>query len=463
MVDWEKLHEKWDEVPEEEKKRIADLFRAKTREKLAELFRKEPWAIFVYEEATGETVTEVRVKVKVDAGETPGEWFGEFYYNEFVPTFWGSPTTEGLKRYLETGEEEVTPKENLKMTDMSPEEIEEELKGLPWPFSHGEPLRLFWKFPDDVEFTEKGKEQWDIYHRTYRREDLELMSVDELKRILRIKGLSTVGKKEELVSRILGVPPPVAPPPAAPPPAIPPPVAPPPKPPVKPPIPLVPEKGLAKADEKRLLTRFEALLLERSIAPPRWRPMFEDALYDWREALKDLPRDEAVSKAFSEVERLVGRVMELAKPPIKPPVAVPVRPPEEVPPVAPPFIIAPAVAPPPAVLREYGMPFSYFLCPACLGEMRETLVMRSPYLETRLMRMGIPTKDSLFFELCEEHKRKYGGAFEHPPRDSIQFWVGEAVAKAEVDIAVLVGMGISEDYVRHCVRFYEENKHLAVQ
>ena len=35
--------------------------------------------------------------------------------------------------------------------------------------------------------------------------------------------------------------------------------------------------------------------------------------------------------------------------------------------------------------------------------------------------------------------------------------------KGDIDIGILVGMGISESYVRHCVRVYEENKHLAVQ
>jgi len=462
VVDWGRIYVEWDKVPEEERKKILSLLRELPREKLAGLFRKEPAAASLYNEKIEEFL-KVRVKMKVEAGKEPGEFYGIISYDTFEAAFFMSPSIEAIKRTVEHPEETepLDKREEFEMAGFSEEEIEEELKAMPWPFNTGIPITVTWTYPEDVEFSPAAKEVWDIYHRTYKREDLELMKVDELKFILRIKRLSIAGGKEELISRILGVP--YVPPPAAPPVVAPPPIPPPAKPPVKPPVPLVPEKGLAKADEKRLLTRFEALLLERAISPPRWRPMFEDALYDWREALKNLPRDEAVSKAFSEVERLVGRIMELAKPPMKPPIAVPVRPPEEVPPVAPPFIIAPAVAPPPAVMREYGMPFSYFLCPACLGEMRETLVMRSPYLETRLMRMGIPTKDSLFFELCEEHKRKYGGAFEHPPRDSIQFWVGEAVAKAEVDIAVLVGMGISEDYVRHCVRFYDENKHLAVQ
>jgi len=463
LVDWDRLYVDWDKVPEEQKKKITSLLRELPRDKLAELFRKEPAAANIYQEHV-EEFSKVRVKMKVEAGKDPGELFGTIVYDTFEAAFFLSPTIEAMKRTL-TYPEEVEPidkRADLEMAEFSEKEIEEELKTFPWPFNTGVPITVTWTYPEDVEFSPAAKEVWDIYHRTYKREDLELMKIDELKFILRIKRLSTTGGKEELISRILGVPPPVAPPVAAPP-AAPPPVAPPPKPPVKPPVPLVPEKGLAKADEKRLLTRFEALLLERTIAPPRWRPMFEDALYDWREALKDLPRDEAVSKAFSEVERLVGRIMELAKPP-KPPVAAPpLKPPEEVPPTVPPMMIAPPIPPPTGIMREWGMPWAYFLCPAHLGEGVEVLVMRSPYLETRLISLGVPTRDSLFFELCEEHRRKYGGAFEHFPRDTIEFWVGEAVAKAEVDIAVLVAMGISEDYVHHCVRFYNENKQLAVQ
>jgi len=458
MVDWGALLEGWDKVPEEEKKRIAELFKKKTREQLAALFREDAMAGYVYEEAVGEPVTVANVKVRVDAAADVGEWFGELYYDDWVPAFFGSPSMEALKTTLEVQEVEIDKASDLTQAGFDPKELEEELKTYPWPFNTGMMIVCRWKYPEDVEFTEKGKEQWDIYYRTYRREDLELMSIDELKRILRIKRLSTAGKKEELISRILGVPykPPEVAPPVAPP------TAPPPKPPAKPPVPLVPEKGLAKADEKRLLTRFESLLLERTITPARWRPMFDDKLYEWRDAFQDLSRDEALSRGFSAVERLVGDIVELAKPPVKPPLAPPVRPPEEVPAV-PPVLIAPPVAPPPRVMREWGMPWSYFTCPACLGEGVETLVLRSPYLESRLIYLGLPTRDSLFFELCEEHKRKYGGAFEHFPRDTIEFWVGEAVSKAEIDIAVLVGLGISNDYVLNCVRFYQENKAKAVQ
>lgn len=335
MVDWETLHEEWERVPEEQKKRIIELFKSKSKEKLADLFRREPMAGYVYEGATEERVTEAHVKVEVDATEKPGEWFADLHYDDFIPTFVGLTNTAALKKFLESQELEVDKSYELKMAGFEPEELEAELKTYPWPFNTGMLIVCVWKYPEDVEFTEKGKEQWDMYHRTYSSEDLELMSIDELKRILQVKGLSTAGKKEELVNRILGLPPAAPPPPVAPPPAPPaippptPPVAapPPPKPPVKAPPPLIMERGLAKADEKRLLVRFDALLLERTVTPAKWRPMFEDRLYDWRDAFKTLPRSEALEKGFSEVERLVGDVVGLAKPPVKRPPEVAPRPP----------------------------------------------------------------------------------------------------------------------------------------
>jgi len=206
------------------------------------------------------------------------------------------------------------------------------------PQEFKESATLVWT-DEQVTWSEDAAKDREIFHYEYKREDLEPMTVEDLRNIAAIKNLSTKGKKEDLIATILGIekPPEVAPPPIPPPKVEKPPVAPPP---VKPPPPLVPMKGLQKADEKRLLVRFDALLLERTITPAKWRPMFEDRLYDWREAFKDLPRDEAMEKAFSEVEKLVGDIVGLAKPP---PVR---RPPEVAPPGAPPA--APEVYVPPA-------------------------------------------------------------------------------------------------------------------
>jgi len=456
MVDWRTLHDEWEKVPEDARAKIQALFREKPKDKLAELFRREPSALLLYEKVV-EPISEVKVRVEVDAGADLGTYFVTFYYDTFEPAHFLSPSTEALKNILDSGEEYVDFTEQYQMQGLEFEQAEEEFKELPWPFSTGARIRVYWKYPDDVTFTEKGKEQWDIYYRAYKAEDLELMKVEELQPILKIKRLSTAGKKEELISRLLGVAyvPPAAPPgvPPARPPTAPPKAKPPP----------TPEKGLARADEKRLLTRFEAVLLERSITPPRWRPMFEERLYEWRDAFKDLPREEALSRALVEVERLVSEVTGLAKAPVRP-----LRPPveaEEVLPVTP-FPPVVPVGPPVGLERRWGMPWASFECPAHVGEggpPEQLMVLRSKYLEARLRRLGLPTADELFFELCDYHRQRYGGAFEKYPRYKVEFWVGESLAKAEIDLATLVGLGISEEYCLYALDFYETTKHLAVQ
>ena len=54
MADWRALYESWDKVPEENKQLIEKLFREKPKEKLTELFEREPYAERVYEKAVGE-------------------------------------------------------------------------------------------------------------------------------------------------------------------------------------------------------------------------------------------------------------------------------------------------------------------------------------------------------------------------------------------------------------------------
>ena len=49
MADWRAVYESWDKVPEENKKIIEKLFREKPKEKLTELFEREPYAEMVYE------------------------------------------------------------------------------------------------------------------------------------------------------------------------------------------------------------------------------------------------------------------------------------------------------------------------------------------------------------------------------------------------------------------------------
>jgi len=442
-VDWEKLFDEWDKVPEEQKKKIADLFRAKTKEKLAELFQEEPESIFVYVEAVKEIPP-----LPAEVGVTD-EWLDAVKFVD--PSVKPEVTTHPdytysvlLNKYVE--ELGDTPMGIMPLK--TPPEVEEFLK-------RGEFDGWIWS-PEDITYDPKYSEWRDIYHYTYSRDDLEAMKVDELKRISQIKGVKIGKTKEEMIANILGIPvappPPVAPP-AAPPPK--PPEKPPPKPPVAPPPGI---RGLQKADEKRLKVRFEARLGENTIRiERRWTSMFEDRLYEWREAFKDLSREEAVSRAFDEVERLVESILPLAKPPRVPPVRVPVVPPEVVPEFPP---IRPVVAPPPGVVRRWGMPFGVYFCPACAGEGVETPLYRSLYLERRLQQLGIPTRDSLFFALCEDHRLKYGGMYETFPRNMIEFWVGRSLAQGEWDIADLVELEITEEYCLYARRFYEENKHL---
>ena len=465
MVDWTSLQEEWETVSEDLRAKILALFREKPKDRLAELFRREPSALLLYEKVV-EPVTDVKVRVTIDAGADVGTYFGTYYYDSFELGSFMSPSTSLLKSHLEAGEEWVDFTEQFQMQGLEFEQAEEQFKELPWPFNTGARIRVYWKYPEDVEFTEKAKEQWDIFYKTYTAEDLEVMKVEELQPILKIKKLSTAGRKEELISRILGVPyvPPEKPPPVAAPPVVPPVAAPPEKRPPKAAPPPAVEKGLGRADERRLLTRFEASLLEKTVTPGRWRPMFNEHLYDWRSAFKDLPREDALSRALTEVERLVSEVVGLAKPPVRPVVRPPVVP-EEVLPVVPLPPVVP-VAPPAGLERRWGMPWAMFECPAHVGEggpPDQLMVLRSKYLEARLMRLALPTGDQLFFELCDYHRQRYGGAFEKYPRYKVEFWVGEAIAKAETDIATLVGLGISEAYCLYALDFYEATKHLAVQ
>ncbi|MDI6814169.1 MAG: hypothetical protein QMD10_11625 [Desulfitobacteriaceae bacterium] len=52
-IDWKKLLAEWDTVPADLKRRIEALFREKPKDKLAELFKREPDAIPLYEHVTG--------------------------------------------------------------------------------------------------------------------------------------------------------------------------------------------------------------------------------------------------------------------------------------------------------------------------------------------------------------------------------------------------------------------------
>jgi len=53
MADWRAVYESWDTIPDENKTLIVKLMRQKPKEKLAELFGREPYAQMVYEKVVG--------------------------------------------------------------------------------------------------------------------------------------------------------------------------------------------------------------------------------------------------------------------------------------------------------------------------------------------------------------------------------------------------------------------------
>ncbi|MEM2888483.1 MAG: hypothetical protein QXR42_03255 [Candidatus Bathyarchaeia archaeon] len=53
MTDWRAVYENWDMIPEENKSLIKSLMREKPKEKLSELFAREPYARMVYEKVVG--------------------------------------------------------------------------------------------------------------------------------------------------------------------------------------------------------------------------------------------------------------------------------------------------------------------------------------------------------------------------------------------------------------------------
>jgi len=155
---------------------------------------------------------EVHVKVKVSEGEDVGTYVAMLMFEAFEVTFVGLTSTPALKTFLDSGEEWVDFTEQYRMAGFEAEEMAR--------------IRVYWKYPEDVEFTEKAKEWWNIYYMTYFRPELEALTVPVLTDIAKIKQVRVGKTKDELIASILGLPPPVAPP-------VPPPPAVPPKPPEK--------------------------------------------------------------------------------------------------------------------------------------------------------------------------------------------------------------------------------------
>jgi len=564
MVDWKKLYDEWDKVPDELKDKIRAAYREKSKEKLDELFKKEPDALKLYERIIGKWVPIPPLPPVAPPAfpKIPEEGITEEWLED-VKAF-----NPGVKPQVDVAPDYtyriLLMKYIDELKDNVPMAIIEGIKTPPEAddiLSKGEDEGWKWK-PEDVTPSDEFLEAHRIWDTTYSREDLEALTREGLNKVARIKGFSAAGKKGDVIDRIVGAPP-VVPPPAAPPlisepstweefetifddlyakdfrvntkltgesaeesirvseeqfgrfkewqpvkippgsptprfgymdgsqglwvafhktpieapppvaPPTPPLVAPPERPPVRPPVkppparpPLVPKVGLTKDDEGPLSDLFLSRLMEGTLTPGTARghlPEFRSLLASLKIDLAKEEHDKAVELARSEVAKLASDIIARRPPVVRPP--VPVVPPEEVPPVVFPAIVP--VAPPSGLARRWGMPFSFHLCPACVGRGEKTLeectILRSPYLDDRLRRLGLPTPDPLFFELCDEDRLKYGGAFEHFPRNKTEFWVGEVLAKADIDIATLVGVGITEEYCHYALGFYEENKHLAVQ
>jgi len=85
--------------------------------------------------------------------------------------------------------------------------------------------------PQDITYPPKYLEWKDIWFKKYSREELEKLKREQVDIIARVKGLSSAGTKEEVMSRILGIPV-----------AKPPPEVKPPKPPKPPPVRISPEE-----------------------------------------------------------------------------------------------------------------------------------------------------------------------------------------------------------------------------
>jgi hypothetical protein len=182
-----------------------------------------------------EIPSEVKVKVQVEEGGL-GEFLTHVLYDSLEVTFAMAESARGLKEYLEGGEDFVDMREMLELQELPPEQVESELKKLPWPFSSGEEIRVVWTM-QDVTFTPTAKEWWDTFNKVYLRPELEAFDLERLKTIAKLKGVRIGKDKAETVASILGeVYPPVT---AAPPPA--------------PPKPPAPErKGLTTSDISRL-------------------------------------------------------------------------------------------------------------------------------------------------------------------------------------------------------------------
>ena len=249
---------------------------------------------------------ELEARVRMEVEKKDGKYFVYMMYKDFdVPIVgWEFDKFRDVISLLESGEEYVDLYYDFMRQFADEEIVREELAKYPYPFNSGKPVRAYWT-AEDVVMSPEVKEDYTIYSKTYSRSELEGLTVEDLKRICRVKGLSTEGRKEDLINRILGVTPP----------------APPEKPPEKVPLPPPPaEKGLTKADETKLRNQFFAILSRRGVRITSGiRAEFNHELDLVREEVKDLPREEAWRHAKRRIDELAYRIVEREEARRKPP------------------------------------------------------------------------------------------------------------------------------------------------
>jgi len=232
-------------------------------------------------------------RVEVDKYATGG-----YYINLLNPEKYGDrpimtvelSNIKEVEEYLKRGEEEYIPE----ALGLIPEHFagEEWYEMLPEELKHD--AIIYWN-PEDIVFSDEVQRDRLIYHKTYTREELEGLSVDELRRICRVKGLSAEGKKEDLINRILGVTPPSPPKPPEKAEAVPPP----PK-----------ETGLSKADIERLRNQFFAELSKAGVRITTGiRAEFNHEIDVLREELKDIEREKAYELAKRRLDELVQQIV----------------------------------------------------------------------------------------------------------------------------------------------------------
>ncbi len=106
-------------------------------------------------------------------------------------------TIKEVEEYVVKGEEYYDVDE----LGLIPEPGEEWWEELPEELKHD--AEIYWT-PRDVEWSPEAEDDKVIYHRKYIRYELEGFRVEKLKRICKVKALETVGRKQELINRILG-------------------------------------------------------------------------------------------------------------------------------------------------------------------------------------------------------------------------------------------------------------------